>query len=192
VKTVKIDDIVARHGEVTLLPEGQRGFTAAFVVVSATPADDAVLTEIGHWATVWGGRETDVNVASFADLTGNHGTMDTRLGPRRKASDPTPTVRIPSGCDLEAQDCGSGMGCYVAEHYQTVCALSRGLTKGTACEHQNDCAAGLACSPSTSAPSTAACEPYCNSDDSAANACSGMCEWTPIEGNSMAGLCQAP
>jgi hypothetical protein len=194
VETVQVDDIVARHGEVKLLPEGQRGFTAAFVIVSATPVDDALLTEIGHWGAVWGGRETDPNVASFAGLTGNHGTMDTRLGPRRSASDPPPTLRTPMGCDIDAQDCGNGMGCYVVEHYQTACALSRGLARGAACEHQNDCAAGLACSPSTLAPDTTACAPYCNPDDSAANACASTCEWTAIDvdGTVVAGLCKAP
>jgi len=194
VKTVKLDDIVARHGEVKLLPEGQRGFTAAFVVVSAKPADDAVLAEIGHWAAVWGGRETDVNVASFAGLTGNHGTMDTRLGSRRAASDAPPTVRVPAGCDLEAQDCGSGLACYVADHYQTVCALSRGFAAGDVCENQNDCAAGLACASSMSAPDTGACEPYCDPDDTGAGGCDAMCEWMAIavDGMTVTGLCLAP
>jgi len=193
VKTLKLDDIVARHGEAKLLPEGQRGFTAAFVVVSATPADDALLAEVGQWAADWGGRGTGVNALSFAALTGNRGTMDTRLGPRQKANDPAPTVRMPTNCDLDAQDCGSGLACYVGGHYQTICALSGGLAQGATCTYQNACAPGLACSPSGSGSDTFACEPYCSLDDSAANACSKTCDYTEVgDEGPVAGLCKAP
>jgi hypothetical protein len=194
VKTVKVDDIVARHGEVELLPESKRGFSAAFIVVSATPADDSVLDEVGHIAAVFGSRETDLDIPNFAALTGNHGTLATTLGPRRNASDAPPVERVPQGCDLDAQDCGGTKVCYVGGKYQTRCALSRGFGRDHACTYQNDCAKGLDCAPSLSQSDTFACEPYCSSDDNAADACSSTCQWIQLssDGQVTHGLCQAP
>jgi hypothetical protein len=194
VKSVKVDDIVARHGEVPLLPENERHFSAAFVVVSATPADDSVLDEVGHIAAVFGSRETDVNLPNFAALTGNHGTLETTLGPRRNAADPPPAVRVPQGCDLDAQDCGGGKVCYVGGKYQTRCALSRGFERDHACTYQNDCAKGLDCAPSLTQSGSFACEPYCNADDSAPDACSSTCQWLELSSGDriIRGLCQAP
>lgn len=88
VTSVRVSDIVRRHGEVTELAEDERAFRAAFVVISAVPAEGAVLTESAAYARWHGNRESHVNVLSFEALTGGRATLDTRLGPRRSVHEP--------------------------------------------------------------------------------------------------------
>lgn len=80
-----VSDIVARHGEVPLLAEEQRAYTAAFIVVSDAPASDAVMATVSEWQEVFGNhREPPPGSGqmSFEAATENRATLSTRLGRR--------------------------------------------------------------------------------------------------------------
>jgi len=122
--------------------------------------------------------------------------MDTELGARRRVSDPPPTVHPPLTCDIKAQDCDDGLGCYAVEHFQTACGLSRGFAKDADCLEATDCAPGLACASSNSSASTFQCEPYCDPSDGATNGCSTACansyKLLTIDNVTVTGICLAP
>jgi hypothetical protein len=93
VTSVRVSDIVLRHGIVPELPADERAFRAAFVVISSTPATGAVLAEVADYAKWHGNRETHTGVLSFEALTGGRATLDTRLGQRRRLTDAAPAPR---------------------------------------------------------------------------------------------------
>ena len=197
VRSVRTAELVEKHGLVRELPETERAFTAAFVVVSATPASDAVLDHVGDWAAIFGNRAASSELLSFEALTGGRATLDTELGPRRDAGDPPLRVRIPKSCDLVAQDCGADKACYFYAD-RTYCGLTSGGVRDEPCRADTDCAPGLACSRSDTGGSSA-CEPYCSTasedPDGDSEVCSDVCGWwilTNADGLDVGGLCRAP
>lgn len=162
IKTVSMADIVARHGEVELLPSDRRAFRLAMVVVSSAPADADVLAEVAHFNAIFGNRVRDAELPSFEALTGGRATLDTRLGARRSASEPPPEEVPWVDCDLVAQDCeGEGEGCFSLGEV-SACALSGGAGAGEPCEGDDfDCAPGLDCR-ADKAGTSLYCSPYCD------------------------------
>ena len=194
VATVTLDAIVARHGEVSLLRSDERAFKLAMVVVSKAPAPPDVLAEIAHWNAIFGNRASDALLPSFEKLTGGRATLDTRLGPRRTASDPPPEeVPLPN-CDLIAQDCGDGIGCY-GNGQQPLCALQGPSGVGEPCDGYGfDCARGLDCRFDKAGTSTY-CSPYCDPEDpSSPIYCQTLCPDYIVLGTSdgkvLAGACR--
>lgn len=199
VGSVSMTDIVDRHGEVKVLSNAARDFSAAFVVLSATPAADDVLNEIAQWAAIFGGRQNDAELRSFAELTQGLATLDTELGPRRGASQPRPPVRPAVTCDLLAQDCEpAGVGCYLAglAEQPTFCALSGGAAVDESCTSPRDCAPGLTCVESDSSGDPL-CSPFCDhQDEDSPRACQTVCDrtlyLTDDAGNILNGQCVPP
>jgi hypothetical protein len=184
--------IIAKHGEVRLLPPAERAFSTAFVVISATPATDSVLDEIGERAKNHAGKPANLAFSGppFPAITGGRATMETTLGPRRAADAPAPPIRVPRSCDLLEQDCRADSTCHYVS-FVTTCGLTRGGTRDEPCSLPADCAPGLGCSQNQ-AGDVRACEPYCNPDPSAANACGTQCPWfylVDAEDNVLGGLC---
>jgi hypothetical protein len=173
--SLELSEIIARHGEVPELPQEQRAFRAAFVVVSAAPTPDSVMLEIAHWAAVFGNREPDADLRPLEDLSGGRVTIDTRLGPQRSASQPPLQVRPPLDCDVLAQDCQpSTAGCYLATP-RTICATSRGYQRDEPCQDAFDCAPGLECTTADGALESF-CEPICEPiDDTSPIYCETLC-----------------
>lgn len=199
VDTVSMDDLVQRHGEVALLPDTERDFSAAFVVLSDRPAAEDVLREIAEWAAIFGGRQEDLELRSFEELTQGLATLDTELGPRRPRSDAPLEVRPAVTCDLLVQDCEpSGVGCYVAglPEQPTFCALSGGVEVDQPCSNPRDCAPGLTCIESDSTGDYL-CTPFCDhEDDQSPRACQTLCDrtlfLTDSDGNILSGQCLPP
>lgn len=172
--TLPFADIVARHGSVERLPAAARHFTAAFVVVSAEPAPEAVMDDVANWAAVLGNRLEQPPLKSFEEDTGGEATLDTVLGSRRDASDPPPPDRERFECDPLAQNCNNGLGCYF--HRVLLCAASDGVELGEPCDAEFACAPGLDCVAGSAAPSDYSCEPYCDATDpESASACDTLC-----------------
>jgi hypothetical protein len=196
VNTVSMAEIVAQHGEVELLSGDERQLSAAFVLLTATPAADEVLSEIAEWAAIFGNRQSDSRLRPFEELTGGLATLDTELGPRRDRSDPAPRVRPAALCDLLQQDCeGTGVGCYLAglPEQPTFCGLSGGVQMGESCDDALDCEPGLTCieSETTAEP---VCTPFCDHQDAqSSKACETLCDrtlfLTDSAGNILSGQC---
>lgn len=84
-------EIVARHGMRELTAEPDRQLTAAFVVVSQAPLDDATLGVFANWSDVLGNhRATLTGGSSFEQKTGGRMSLSTRIGRRRSADDAPP------------------------------------------------------------------------------------------------------
>jgi hypothetical protein len=174
IRQVTLTDIIARHGEVPLLDVSSRTYKAAFVVISKEPAPDALLDEISRWAAIFGGRETVPGLPSFSSLTGGRARMETALGSRRGSGNPLPPARAPYTCDALAQDCPSGLACYLdAPSY---CVRTGAARESEPCDAQWACAPGLDCVAGKAAPDEYVCKPYCDpGDDSADQACAKLC-----------------
>ncbi len=172
--TLPFADIVARHGTVERLPPEARHFTAAFVVVSAEPAPDSVMSDVAGWAAVLGNRVQRPPFKSFEENTGGEATLDTMLGLRRDASDPPPPERERFECDPLTQDCDDGLGCYF--HRLPLCAASDGVKLDEPCDAEFACAPGLDCVANSEAPNDYFCKPYCDAGDSSSTlACDTLC-----------------
>lgn len=192
VKSVEMSAIIARHGEVRELPEDERAWTAAFVVVSATPASDAALDHVGDWAAIFGNRLAGDD-HSFETLSGGRATLDTTLGPRRSVNDPPPEVRTPKRCDLYLQDCDGEKACYFFES-GNACGLSGEGVRDEPCTENTECALGFECSPSIDG-ARYACEPYCSLDAQAPDACVNTCNaWLLVDADDVevGAVCRAP
>jgi hypothetical protein len=88
---IAMSDIVARHGVRAPAADSDKHFTAAFVVVSATPEPDAMLDRVVTWQQFWGGDvPANGGEMSFELATGGRATMTTRIGRRRTSADPPP------------------------------------------------------------------------------------------------------
>lgn len=174
VTTVTLAEIQARHGVPPLLSESERNFSAAFVVFSAEPAPDALLREVADWAAVWGNRRTISGWSSFESNTLGRARMNTALGPRRSQSDPAPPPRVRFECDVVAQDCGSPeLGCHWPP---ALCARSRGIARGEACDGPFACAPGHECMAPTSDPGNFRCIAYCDPDSAGTpKSCDTVC-----------------
>lgn len=175
VTTLAFSSITARHGTPRMLPASERHFGTAFVVVSAAPADDSVLSGVADFAAAFGKRKVIAGWSSFEEHTGGRATMDTTLHARRAAGTAVPTPRKPLTCDTIAQDCSRPeLGCYMAP--PAVCALSGGVAAGKPCDAVFACAPGLDCVSGPSSPTTYVCKPYCDPNDgSSASACAKLC-----------------
>jgi hypothetical protein len=132
-------DITARHGTVSQLPEKERHFTSAFVVVSAAPASDEVMTEVALRAAAFGDGGQHRLTESFAMDTDGRASMDNVLGPRRAVSDALPPPRAAFTCDVITQDCDD-LACY-----GQYCALPVTRAVGDECSVSRDCGAGATC-----------------------------------------------
>jgi hypothetical protein len=194
IRTVSLQEIIARHGTVELLPEADRHFSAAFVVLSASPTSDEVLEDIGDVAAVFGRRMTLSAVPSFETIAGGLATMDTVLGPRRKVGDAVAPVRELFRCSVLDQDCGDPkLGCYGST--LPLCALSGNVAEHQSCVARFDCAPGFDCLSGPSAPDSYACYPYCDPDDSASPvACQSLCPGSSVrfvteDGERATGIC---
>jgi hypothetical protein len=174
IRTLPFSDIVARHGNVPALPEVERHFRAAFVVVSAEPASDAVMADVANWAAVLGNRRTMPDWYSFEADTAGLATLDTLLGRRRDKADPAPPPRQRFECDVLTQDCGRPeLGC----HYYppAFCALTAGVELGQPCDAAFECAPGLDCVANAS-DQAFVCMPYCDPNDASSPlACATIC-----------------
>jgi hypothetical protein len=88
---ITVSAIVARHGVRAPAADADKHFTAAFVVVSATPESTSVLDQVVTWQQYWGGDiPANAGEMSFALATGNRATMTTAIGRRRNSSDAPP------------------------------------------------------------------------------------------------------
>lgn len=194
IQTLPFSEIVARHGQRVLLPEVQRHFKAAFVVVSAQPASDDVMKDVARWSAVFGNRVQYANWDSFESDTGKLATMDTRLGPRRAVTNPPPAPREPLKCDVLAQNCPRPeLSCYVLAD-SGYCVLSQGVKHGEPCDSSFSCAPGLDCVASAQAPNDYRCEPYCDIGNAASgSSCSTLCSGDHVtfaaNGKPTVGLC---
>jgi hypothetical protein len=194
IRAVTTQEITDALGVVTELPQGDRAFTAAFVVLSATPASDAVLDLVGTYVAGLSGAVDDPHWPSFEKLTGGRATVDTTLGPRLPIGTAPPALRVPKHCDVYAQDCGSARACYYFSPDGGLCGISRGGTRDEACTRPSDCAPGLTCERNAGGDKMA-CEPYCNPDTDADDYCGLMCPlfyYTDSDDMIVAGACQAP
>jgi hypothetical protein len=193
IRSIDTDELAARHGVVRVLPQNERAFTAVFVVVSATPAPDAVLDHVGAWAAIFGNRQASSDLSSFETLTGGRATIDTALGPRRSVDDAPSVLRVPMDCDLLAQGCGAGKACFFFQS-GNYCGLAGAGLRDEPCTRHTECAPGLECSPNESGDAYA-CEPYCNLDTTASDACVNVCSaWLLVDddGVNQGAACQAP
>ncbi|HET7540037.1 MAG TPA: hypothetical protein VFK05_09195 [Polyangiaceae bacterium] len=175
VTTLNFADIQARHGTPPLLPESARHFDAAFVVLSATPVPDSVMSDVATWAATFGDRKSS-QLLSFKQLTGGRATMNTVLGARREVGTSMPPARAAASCDLVAQDCSRPeLACYLQG--TGVCGLSRNQPRNAPCSTPFDCARGLDCISNANSPNDFKCSPYCDSASGAASAvaCSVLC-----------------
>jgi hypothetical protein len=167
---ILFSDILRVHGEVTPLPEAERHFTAAFVVVSAQPASDDVLAAVSEWQEILGNHAASTGLLqSFEARTGGRATLATRLGRRRTASDPKPMPPAPTMCSVTAQDCPDGLACYGSAARQ--CGVPGALAEGAACTQNSECRPGFGCPNRIKV-----CAPYCDPFDvAAAKACTTFC-----------------
>lgn len=179
VTEIKMSDIVAKHGEVPALPADKRSFKAAVVLVTATPASQAVLDRVAEWAAVFGGevKSATPGWVSFADLSGGKATMSMRLGPRHEPiADAALDFSCPTYdlCDPRAQNCSGGLACYGI--YDYYCAPPGMGDLGTDCLRDADCRKGSVCLGSALTPGKFTCTPYCDEVNAdAANACAKLC-----------------
>jgi hypothetical protein len=159
-------DILDFHGERPLATEAEKHLTAAFVVVSAAPASDEVMTTVAGWQETFGNYAPELGVFhSFESRTGGRAALATRLGRRRTPADPKPDPPAPSECSLTLQDCPQGLACYGSQDHE--CSVPGTLPEGATCVQNVDCIPGYACPNSTKA-----CSPYCDPfDDVAPQAC---------------------
>lgn len=144
---ILLDDIIALHGERTLLPASERHFTSAFVVVSRAPASESVLAQVSRWAEIFGNHVSGP-WDSFEEATGGRATLDARLGARRAQADPLVTPDLShrvagAACDVIEQDCGAGMACRAFA--DPFCQAAGSGTQGEACQSGTGCAAGFDC-----------------------------------------------
>jgi hypothetical protein len=188
VKTITMADVTARHGVVSQLPETQRHFTSAFVVVSAAPASDEVMAEVALRAAAFGDRGQHPLTKSYAYDTGGRATMDTVLGPRRAVSDAIPPPRAAFTCDVITQDCDDDLACY-----GKYCALPGKAAVGEECSLSSDCGAGATCVYLGNAAGQ--CAEYCDDQDAqsllfCASICSSIVNLLGADGKVEATVCR--
>ncbi len=172
---IAFQDIVARHGQRALVPESERHFTGAFVVVSAEPASEEVLQAATVMSEVLGAeREVEQGWLSFSDMTGGRATLDTNLGPTGGVVG----LDEPAQWDLcqpVTQDCGEGYGCYGYAQTGAVCSIAGTLAEGQPCSDASDCAPGMGCIGVVEQQGTYRCSPYCEYPGDGERACSNIC-----------------
>lgn len=144
IRELPFTEIQQRHGVPRLLPENERHFNAAFVVISKTPAPASVMDDVASFAAAFGNRAPNSSWQSLETATLGRATMNTLLGARRKLANPPPPPRTQLTCDPLAQDCRPELACYPGGS-SGMCALAGSLTVNEACTTPYDCQPGLAC-----------------------------------------------
>jgi hypothetical protein len=170
---ITMSSIIARHGTRAAAAEAEKHFTAAFVVVTATPASQAVLDNVVMFQETFGNHQLVSGISiSFQTYTGGRATLETRIGRHRTSSDSAPLPPVPTTCGVLQQDCGrSNVGCY--DFNTPTCYSSNGYAVGAACEYTNDCAVGATC---MSINGNSHCVAFCNPNDNlSVIACSKLC-----------------
>lgn len=173
-------DIVARHGEVPLLAEGDRHYRAAFALVSSEPAPRERLDEVVRWAALFGGEDVhsdERGAMSFSEMTGGRATLSWRVGEQRVREEDEylefvgPFVDM---CDHLAQDCPDGLTCMgKGGRY---CAVAGTGQVGTPCGQDWECLPGSLCARVLSTFDTQQCAPYCDHENAEAeNSCDVLC-----------------
>jgi len=97
------------------------------------------------------------------------------------------TTRPNTNCNLVAQDCGLGRGCFGSRDDNASCKWEGAARYGDTCTYQNDCRAGLTCVGG-------ACRPFCSLDPQEASACQKQCAagYSRIDETGPYGVCAAP
>lgn len=196
VSEIAFADIVALHGERSLTPETERDFTAAFVVVSATPAPQSLLEAVKTWAEVLAGeRRGEFEWLSFGDATTGLATLDTQLGPQGAVADFDQPAEE-DHCDSVGQDCATGYACYGFVDAGALCCVAGKAAEGEPCDGGIDCQPGLACRGPASNPEATVCTPYCAYESGVSGSCDTTCEvsftyWEPVPGQIYA-ICNPP
>ena len=128
---ITMSSIIARHGTRTAATDAEKHFTAAFVVVTATPASQAVLDNVVMWQETLGNHQLLSGTSiSFQTFTGGRATLETRIGRHRTSSDPAPLPPVPTTCSVLKQDCGrNNVGCY--DFTTPTCYTARPTVKPT-------------------------------------------------------------
>jgi hypothetical protein len=169
-KDILFSDILKLHGEVPLAPEKDRRFSAAFIVLSAAPASDSVMTAVAGWQEIFGNyAPADPILHSFESRTGGRATLATRLGRRRTPMDPKPMPPPPMMCSVTEQDCPAGLACYGSATRE--CGVPGSLAEGAPCMVNTECLPGYAC-PNRIKTCARYCDPF---DAMAAKACAKIC-----------------
>jgi hypothetical protein len=166
-------DILDVQGPRALLPDNERAYRGALVLLTETPASDELLQTVSAWAAAFGGHVEDAAWPSFFDYTGGRATMDMRLGERRAPGEEfVPPDRPEEECDILLQDCQETFGCYDAEI--PLCLKAGGGVLGDDCYRDADCEAGLTCAISSQGDTL--CAPFCDAeDDTSELACNTLC-----------------
>jgi len=169
---ITVADIIAVEGPRRPLPEEDRDFKGALVVLSSTPVGDEFMALANSWAASFGGVNETPDWPSFETLTGGRARMNMRIGDARAEDEPIVLPEPPEPmCDVYAQDCGEGFACY--DFDASVCMPEGFAQLGEPCEDAYDCAKGLDCSFGSS---ELLCAPYCDPMDStSAVACDTLC-----------------
>lgn len=197
ISELALADIVARHGEVVPLPEAERTFKIAFVLLSDAPATDVAMETVASWAAVLDGREPIPGLTSFEVRTSGLAKADTRLGPRRTIDEDVPEPRPALRCDVLQQDCPNpDHACHFFD--PSMCMLAGTIAEGQPCSGNDQCLPGLGCAGAKSDPSLRSCQPYCDAaDTSAAKACVTLCPstylyWVDDDDQPIGAVCREP
>jgi hypothetical protein len=171
---VSIADIIAVHGEKPLLPDDQREFRAAFILVSAKPANDTDMNWLAENARTFANEKPEL-LYTFENLTGGRATITTHLRSRRRVSSVLPEPRAPFKCDPLGQDCENPLAaCYVTA--RVMCALPGSAEDGEPCTASISCARGLDCIGPNDAPDQRVCRHFCDPREEASpEACATLC-----------------
>ena len=105
---------------------------------------------------------------------------------RFEGSDELPRVCAEPGpkCELLAQGCASGLGCYPSPTSGPVCVTAGAAEDGTACTYSNDCRPGSACVKDGAG---LVCRRLCRSPSGEPGCATGHCE--PLQGFTGVGAC---
>lgn len=176
ISEILTSDILELHGERSPLSEDERAYTAAFIVVSETPASDEVMEAVSDWQEIFGNYTAPTGIMrSFEETTDYRATLATRLGNRRSYDEPRGDLPEPFSCSQVDQDCGDGLACYSFTN-SNMCGVPGVLTEGDSCEESNECSIGLTCSVSRSI-----CVRYCEPVDTThAKSCDTLCPGSTI------------
>ena len=95
------------------------------------------------------------------------------------------TTEFSSQCDLIAQSCNVGKGCYGSANGGTECVWEGRGESGSLCTYQNDCSGGSTCA-------NGVCRRYCEIGTPSSDACVNVCPggYALLANNHVTGVCQ--
>ncbi len=109
---ILFSDIVALHSPRIPLPESERSWRGALVLVKDEPAPYATMELVAGWSPILGKQlDGGERSASFAARTGYRAGLTMGLG-APGAVDPATPMSMGPTCEPLAQDCGEPLGCY--------------------------------------------------------------------------------